>query len=132
MTLERINPAGLPTPSTYSQAVVASGRKLVFIAGQEPEDAEGNLVGAGDLALQARQVFANLGRALAAVGAGPDQVAKITIFVVGHRREYLPVIEEARVALFGDHKPPDTLIGIQTLSNPDYLIEVDAIAVIDE
>jgi enamine deaminase RidA (YjgF/YER057c/UK114 family) len=132
MTLECINPAGLPTPSTYSQVVVASGRKLVFIAGQEPEDAEGNLVGAGDLALQARQVFANLGRALAAVGAGPDHVAKITIFVVGHRREYLPVIEEARVELFGDHKPPDTLIGIQTLSNPDYLIEVDAIAVIDE
>jgi enamine deaminase RidA (YjgF/YER057c/UK114 family) len=105
---------------------------LVFVSGQEPEDIQGNLVGRGDLAVQARQVFANLGRALAAGGARPEQVTKITIYVVNHRREYLPVIEEARVALFGDHKPTDALVGIATLSNPDYLIEVDAIAVIDD
>jgi enamine deaminase RidA (YjgF/YER057c/UK114 family) len=74
-------------------------------------------------------VFANLGRALAAAGARPDQVTKLTIYVVGHRREYLPVIEQARVALFADHKPADALIGVQTLSNPEYLIEVAAIAV---
>jgi enamine deaminase RidA (YjgF/YER057c/UK114 family) len=129
MTLLRINPADLPVPSTYSHVVVARGSRMVFIAGQEPEDVDGNLVGAGDLAAQAHQVFANLGRALDAAGARPDQVVKITIFVVGHRREYLPVIEEARVALFGDHKPVDTLVGIETLSNPEYLIEVDAIAV---
>jgi ADP-ribosylglycohydrolase len=53
----------------------------VFIAGQEPEDALGNLIGPGDLAAQGRQVFANLGRALAAAGARPGQVAKITIYV---------------------------------------------------
>jgi enamine deaminase RidA (YjgF/YER057c/UK114 family) len=129
MTLNQINPADLPVPSTYSQVVVARGSRMVFIAGQEPEDVHGDLVGAGDLAAQAHQVFANLGRALSAGGARPDQVVKITIFVVGHRREYLPVIEEARVALFGDHKPVDTLVGIETLSNPEYLIEVDAIAV---
>jgi enamine deaminase RidA (YjgF/YER057c/UK114 family) len=74
----------------------------------------------------------NLGRALAAAGARPEQVTKITIYVVNHRRDYLPVIEEGRVALFGDHKPADTLVGVVTLSNPDYLIEVDAMAVIDE
>jgi len=129
MTLECINPENLPTPSTYTQVVVATGSRLVFVAGQEPEDEHGNLVGAGDLAAQARQVFANVGRALAAADARPEQVTKISIFVVGHRREYLPVIEEARVALFGDHKPADTLVGVQTLSNPDYLIEVEAIAV---
>jgi enamine deaminase RidA (YjgF/YER057c/UK114 family) len=129
MTLECINPQTLPTPSTYTQVVVATGSRLVFVAGQEPEDEHGNLVGAGDLAAQARQVFTNLGHALAAAGARPDQVAKISIFVVGHRREYLPVIEEARVALFGNHKPTDVLIGIESLSNPEYLIEVDAIAV---
>jgi enamine deaminase RidA (YjgF/YER057c/UK114 family) len=93
MTLECLNPPDLPTPPTYSHVVVATGSRLVFIAGQEPEDAHGNLVGAGDLAAQARQVFANVGRALAAAGAGPDQVAKITIYVVGHRPEYLPTIE---------------------------------------
>jgi enamine deaminase RidA (YjgF/YER057c/UK114 family) len=76
-------------------------------------------------------VFANLGRALAAAGARPEQVAKITIFVANYRREHLPVIEAGRVALFGDHKPADTLVGVETLSNPEFLIEVDAIAVVD-
>jgi enamine deaminase RidA (YjgF/YER057c/UK114 family) len=131
MTLKLINPGNLATPPTYTHVVVATGSKLVFIAGQEPEDEHGNLVGPGDLAAQARQVFANLGRALAAVGASPVHVARITIFVVGHRPEYLPVIEEARAALFGDHKPADTLVGVETLARPEYLIEVDAIAVID-
>jgi len=132
MTLECINPDDLPVPLTYTQVVVATGSRLVFVAGQEPEDREGNLVGPGDFALQARQVFANLGRALAAAGAKPDQVTKITIYVTDYRRdEHLPVIEEARVALFGDHKPVDTLLGVAALS-PGYLIEVDAIAVTDD
>jgi enamine deaminase RidA (YjgF/YER057c/UK114 family) len=131
MTLEWINPADLPTPETYTQVVVAMGTRLIFVSGQEPEDLHGNLVGRGDLAVQARQVFANLGRALAAAGALPKQVAKITIYVVNHKREYLPIIEGARVTLFGDHKPADVLVGIATLSNPDYLIEVDAVAVVD-
>jgi len=131
MTLECINPDDLPTPETYSQVVVATGSKLVFVSGQEPEDIHGKLVGHDDLAAQARQVFGNLGRALAAAGARPEQVSKVTIYAVNHKREYLPVIEEARVALFGDHKPADVLVGIAMLSNPEYLIEVDAIAVID-
>jgi enamine deaminase RidA (YjgF/YER057c/UK114 family) len=85
----------------------------------------------GDLATQARQVFSNLGRALAAAGARTEQVVKINIYVVNYTRdECLPVIENARVALFGDHKPADTVLGVAALS-PDYLIEVDAIAVID-
>ncbi len=131
MTFELINPEGLPTPPTYTHVVVAAGGKTVFIAGQEPEDAHGNLIGPGDLAAQARQVFANLRRALAAAGAHPRQVTKITIYVVRHRPEYLPVIEEARADVFGDHKPADTLVGVETLAQPGYLIEVDAIAVID-
>jgi enamine deaminase RidA (YjgF/YER057c/UK114 family) len=131
MTLECINPDDLPTPATYSQVVVATGSKLVFVSGQEPEDIHGKLVGRGDLAAQARQVFGNLGRALAAAGARPDQVCKIAIYVVNYKRdECLPIIEEARIALFGDHKPADVVVGVATLS-PDYLIEVDAIAIID-
>jgi enamine deaminase RidA (YjgF/YER057c/UK114 family) len=131
VTLQLINPDDLPTPVTYTQLVVATGSRLVFVAGQEPEDTHGTLVGPGDLAAQARQVFANLGRALAAAGARPDQVAKITIYVVDHRPEFLPVIEAARVGLFGDHKPADTLVGVPTLAIPGYLVEVDAIAVLD-
>ena len=64
MTLQLINPDDLPIPSTYTHVVVATGTRMVFIAGQEPEDVHGNLVGPGDLAAQARQVYANLGRAL--------------------------------------------------------------------
>jgi enamine deaminase RidA (YjgF/YER057c/UK114 family) len=131
MTLEHINPEDLPTPPTYTHVIVASGSRLVFVAGQEPEDAQGNLVGPGDMAVQARQVFANVGRALAAGGALPAQVTKITIYVVHYRPECLPAIEAGRVALFGDHKPADTVVGVEALSRPDYLIEVEAIAVID-
>jgi len=131
MTLECINPANLPTPDTYTQVVVAKGTKLVFVAGQEPEDLHGKLVGRGDFAVQARQVFDNLGRALAAAGALPKHVARITIYVVDYRRDdHLPIIEAARVTLFGDHKPADVVLGVATLS-PGYLIEVDAVAVVD-
>ena len=131
MTLECINPDDLPTPQTYTQVVVATGSKLVFVSGQEPEDIHGNLVGQGDLAAQARQVFGNLGRALAAAGARPDQVTRITIYLVNYKRdEHLPIVEKARITLFADHKPADVVVGVATLS-PGYLIEVDAIAVID-
>ena len=130
MTLELINPEDLPTPESYTQVVAATGSRMVFVAGQMAEDAQGNLVGPDDLAAQARQVFANLGRALAAAGARPEQVTKITIYVVHHRPEYLPQIETARLALFGDHKPADALIGVEALAEPKYLIEVDAIAVV--
>jgi enamine deaminase RidA (YjgF/YER057c/UK114 family) len=131
MTLELINPEELPTPASYTQVIVATGSRLVFVAGQVADDARGNLVGPGDLAAQARQAFANVGRSLAAAGAGPDQVTKITIYVVHHRPEYLPDISEARIAAFGDHKPADTLVGVETLAEPGYLIEVEAIAVVD-
>jgi enamine deaminase RidA (YjgF/YER057c/UK114 family) len=131
MTLELINPEELPTPASYTQVVAATGSRLVFVAGQVADDAQGNLVGPGDLAAQAHQAFANVGRSLAAAGAGPEQVTKITIYVVHHRPEYLPDISTARMAAFGDHKPADTLVGVETLAEPGYLIEVEAIAVVD-
>lgn len=131
MTLELINPEDLPTPASYTQVIAATGSRLVFVAGQVAEDARGNLVGPGDLAEQARQAFANVGRSLAAAGAEPDQVTKITIYVVHHKPEYLPDISEARMSVFGGHKPADTLVGVETLAEPGYLIEVEAIAVVD-
>jgi enamine deaminase RidA (YjgF/YER057c/UK114 family) len=129
MTIQLINPADLPPQPTYTQVVVPAGTALVCIAGQEPEDIHGNPVAPGDLAGQARQVYANLRRALTAAGARPDQVAKLTIYVAGYQSAYLPVIEQARVQLFGQHKAADTLIGVARLARPEYLIEVDAIAV---
>lgn len=129
MTLELINPEDLPTPQTYTHVVTATGSRQVYVAGQLAEDASGELVGVDDLAAQAQQVFANLGRALAAAGAKPSDVVKITIYVVGHRQEYLAAIEAARVTLFGTHKPADVLLGVESLWAPGYLIEVDAIAI---
>ena len=131
MTLKLINPDGLPTPRSYTHVAIATGSTMIFVAGQVADDADGHLVGPGDLARQARQAFANVGRCLAAAGARPDQVARITIYVVGHRPEYLPAISEARQAVFGDHRPTDALLGVETLAEPGYLIEVDAIAIID-
>jgi enamine deaminase RidA (YjgF/YER057c/UK114 family) len=131
MPLELINPDDLPIPESYTQVVAATGSRLVFVAGQVAEDAQGELVSRGDVAGQARQAFANLGRALAAAGATPRHVARITIYVVGHRPEYLPLISAARIAVFGDHKPADTLIGVATLAEPGYWVEGDAIAVVD-
>jgi enamine deaminase RidA (YjgF/YER057c/UK114 family) len=131
MALELINPDGLHTPRSYTHVVVATDSRLVFIAGQAADDADGNLVGHGDLRAQAHQAFTNLGRALAAAGAQPDQVARITIYVVGHRPEHLSLISEVGIALFGDHRPADTYLGVETLAEPGYLIEVEAIAVLD-
>jgi enamine deaminase RidA (YjgF/YER057c/UK114 family) len=132
MALQCINPDGITTPETYSHVIVASGTRLVFIAGQVAEDSEGRLVGPGDMTAQSHQVFANIGRALAAAGARPEQVTKLTIFVANYRREHLDMIELGRVALFGDHKPTDTLVGVAALSHPDYLLEIDAVAVIND
>jgi enamine deaminase RidA (YjgF/YER057c/UK114 family) len=131
MALAPINPDGLPVPDSYTHVVVATGSRLVFVAGQVAEDSEGNLVGEGDLAAQADQAFANVGRCLTAAGARPDQVVRITIYLVGHRPENLPVISQARVTVFGDHKPADVVLGVETLAEAGRLIEVDALAVLD-
>jgi enamine deaminase RidA (YjgF/YER057c/UK114 family) len=129
--VELLNPDDLPRPESYHQVAVATGSRLVFVSGQVSEDVDGQLVGPGDFALQARTAFANVGRALAAAGARPDQVARITIYVAGHRPELIPLISQARIAVFGDHRPADTLLGVATLAEPGYLIEVEAIAVTD-
>ena len=125
MALEFINPKDLPVPQTYTQVVVATGSKMVFVSGQEPEDINGKLVGLGDLATQARQVFSNLGRALAAAGAQPSQVTRITIYVVNYKRdECLPIIEKARVVLFGDHKPADVVLGVASAGGGQHFCSV--------
>jgi len=131
MPLQCINPDDLATPQTYSHVVTASAGRMVFVAGQVAEDQHGRLVGPGDLRAQARKAFENVGHALAAAGARPEQVARITIYVPGYRPEHIPVIEAGRQAVFGDHKPADALVGVETLADPAWLIEVDAIAVVD-
>jgi enamine deaminase RidA (YjgF/YER057c/UK114 family) len=131
MAHAHLTPDGLFKPTVYSQVVVASGRRLVFISGQVAIDAGGNLVAPGDFTGQTRQAYGNLRMALAGAGASPSDVTKLTTFVVGYRPEMLSVIGESRTALFGSVDPPaSTLVGIQALARPEYLVEVEAIAVI--
>lgn len=132
MSLELINPSGLARPETYTHVVVARGSRLIFVAGQVAEDRHGNLVGPGDLAAQALHAFGNVGRALEAAEARPEDVAQLTIFVVDYRDENLAAIDAGRRALFGDHKPVDALVGVETLAHPGCLIEIQAIAVADD
>ena len=131
MTIERHNPEALPTPETYSQVVTAEGGRLVFVAGQVALDREGNLVGDGDLSEQVRQASRNIKTALEAVGAQLADIVKITTFVVGHRPEFLPIIADARRMELGDLRPASTLIGVQALARPEFLVEIEAIAVLE-
>ena len=131
MGIQLIDPDDLSKNESYSQIAIASGSRIIFVAGQVAESAEGELVGEGDFSAQARQAFANVGRALAAAGASPEDVARLTIYVVDHRPEYLPLISDARVAVFGEHKPTDVILGVERLAESGRMIEVDAIAVAD-
>ncbi len=126
------NPPGLREPTgRYSQLVTARGTATVYIAGQVSTDAEGTVVGEGDLAAQARQVFANLRTALGAAGAGPADVAKLTIYVVGFRPESRDALLPELEAMFGERPPANTLLGVQALARPEYLLEIDAVAVLE-
>ncbi len=132
MGLQRLTPAGLFKPAAYTQVVVATGRRMVFVAGQVSIDAEGKLVAPGDFAGQVKQVFANLRSALDGAGATPADVTKITIYIVGYRPEMRSLVGEARSAVFGPATlPASTLVGVQALAEPGFLIEIEAIAVLD-
>ena len=130
MALEHIQPDGLSRPTGYTHVVKATGT-LVFLAGQVSVDSEGNVVGAGDFEAQARQVFTNLRNALASVGAGPEHIAKTTTYLVGVTPEHRAALTVARSDFMPDPPPASTLIGVQALARPEFLIEVEAIAVID-
>lgn len=128
--IERTNAPGLFQPPGYSHAVVASGARLVTTAGAVPLDAEGDLVGPGDVVAQARQVLANLSLALDAAGASGDDVLKTTVYVVSENREDLAaawrVIQESDVA-----DAASTLLGVSLLGYEGQLVEIEALAVLD-
>src|SRR5712691_1911347 len=132
MGLQRRTPAGLFKPAAYTQVVVATGRRMIFLAGQVSIDAEGKLVAPGDFAGQVKQVFANLRTALEGAGAAPADVTKITIYIVGYRPEMRSLVADARSAVFGPATlPASTLVGVQALAEPGFLIAIEAIAVLD-
>ena len=131
MSHRYLQPEGLARPRGYSHVVSARGTQ-VFIAGQVAFDAEGRVVGVGDLRAQTEQVFNNLQRALAAAGARMEDLVKTTIFVVGYKPADRAVIAEVRSRFYGNAEPPaGTLVGVQALVVPELMIEVEAVAVID-
>lgn len=128
--VDRLFPEGLFKPTGFTQVVVASGRRMVFVSGQVSQDADGKLVAPGDFAGQARQAYANLRIALKSAGASPADVTKLTTYVVGYKPELRPLMLEARATVFrAGELPAATLVGVEALADPAYLIEVDAIAV---
>ncbi len=98
--------------------VVATGGTTVFVAGQEPEDEHGNLVGPGGHGGPGTPGLRQPEPRSCRRGRRPEHVARITIFVVRHQSEHLPVIEAARASVFGDHKPADTPVGVPWLAGP--------------
>ncbi|MET1073035.1 MAG: RidA family protein [Umezawaea sp.] len=135
MTITLVNPEGLPEVDIYRQVSVATGSKLVFIAGQVARDADGGKVGEGDFAAQVEQCYLNLGTALAGVGATFADVAKLTVYLVDWTPDKMPLFVEgvARAAAKLGVTPaaPLTGIGVAALAEPDLMVEVEATAVID-
>lgn len=128
MPVDRIQPQGLPTPPTYSH-VVRAGNTL-YIAGQVAQNEKGEVVGRGDITAQTVQVFENLGKALRSAGADYRNLVKITVFVTDSRfRE--PVSAVRSKYLVAPTLPASTLIVCAGLASPDYLLEIEGIAVLD-
>lgn len=135
MPVELLNPDGLPKPEVYRQVAVASGSRTVYLAGQVARTAEGRPVGPGDLAAQAEQAYLNVASALASVGGSFDDVAKLTLYVVDWSADKMAALGEgvrrAAMRLGIDPVKPVTLLGVASLGEPDLLIEVDAVAVLE-
>lgn len=121
-------PYGLPAVNGYSHVVSSEGR-IIVVSGQVPLDADGNLVGRDDPARQMDQVFANLATALAAAGAGMGDVVKLGVYLTDLAD--LPAFRQARDRLLGPADPPaSTLVQVSGLINPEFRVEIDAIAVV--
>ncbi|MFJ3930049.1 RidA family protein [Streptomyces sanyensis] len=135
MAVTLVNPEALPAVDPYRQVSVATGSRLVFVAGQVSWDAQGTTIGAGDLARQVEQCYLNVAAALDAVGGSFDDVAKLTVHVVDWTPDKMPLLMEgisrASAVLGTLPVPPATLLGAAALDVPEHLVEVEAVAVLD-
>ncbi|RZS30550.1 enamine deaminase RidA (YjgF/YER057c/UK114 family) [Herbihabitans rhizosphaerae] len=129
MAITLVNPDGLPEIDVYRQVSIATGTKLVFVAGQVAWGVE------RDLAAQVEQCYLNIGTALAEVGGSFADVAKLTCYVVDWTPDKMPAlldgIARAAARLGITPVPPATLLGVAALDIPDHLVEIEATAVLD-
>lgn len=126
--IQRVNPPGLSTPTGYSHIVSATGGRTIYISGQVASDAKGQLVGKGDLTAQTKQVFANLETALKAAGATFNDVVKTNYYLLDASQ--VQVLRDVRASYFAKELPASTLVQVGRLANPDFLVEIEVIAVV--
>lgn len=117
-----------PPIGAYSPAIQVGN--MLFISGQVALDGDGNVVAVGDMSAQAQEVFRNLGSVLAAAGGGPEDLVSLTIFVTDMSRR--GEVAAARRAFVREPFPASSLVGVSELAHPDLLVEVEAIAVLDD
>ena len=124
-----INPEGMHRPTGYTHVVEVTAGRPVYISGQVALDGAGELVGPGDVAAQARQVFENLQAALGSVGAGFEQVVKLTVYLVDASQ--MPAVREVRDRYVDTARPPaSTAVEVRRLVRDDLLVEVEAVAIL--
>ncbi|WNG38163.1 RidA family protein [Archangium violaceum] len=126
-----VNPQNLydPTPNGYSTAVIVPrDARIAYISGQGGQDSTGAL--SADFSVQVKQAYANLRTALDALGARPDQVAKLTVFVVDHDMSKLEVLTKNVKEMFGKALPAQTLIPVPKLAIDPMLFEVEAVVIL--
>ena len=128
-----LNPSALCPTFGWTHVVSATGGKTIYISGQVSVDEKGEVVGKGDMKRQTEQAFENIRLALASAGGSFQDVVKTNIYVVGLRPEHVPIIREIRGRYIWTENPPSsTLVGVSALVGPDWLIEIEAVAVMDE
>lgn len=137
MTITLVDPDNLPAVDLYRQVSIATGSRLVFVAGQVAVDPDGNTVGVGDFPAQVEQCYLNLHTALSAAGASFDDIAKLTVYIPNWNPANMPLFAEgiARAATRLGVEPPAaplTGIGVAALAGPDLLMEVEATAVVGD
>lgn len=129
-TIKRTNPPELGVPPGYSQVVEIRGGRIIFIAGQTALGRNGEVVGKGNFARQAAQVFENLNFALQSVGCSATNLIKLTVFL--RNMDDLSAYRDARNRFFATVTPAAapavTLVEVSRLYGSDFLIEIEAIA----
>lgn len=133
MTVERIHPESHFWRPNFSHVVATQGGRTLYIAGQVARNKEGQSIGAGDFDAQAVKVFENLRDCLAAGGATAADIVKIVTYVMNYTDGLRDRVNQARAKVFGADaiNAAGTLVGVQALAQPEFLIEVEAIAVVN-
>ena len=135
MTKQTHNPPELFNSLQYgfSQMVSSSGGTTIHMSGQVAWDENQNIVGAGDLAIQTQQTFKNIDTALKTIGASINDVVSMRIYIVGEQMENSGCVGATLREWFSaENAPATTWLGIHSLAQPDFLIEIEAIAVINQ